>query len=172
MQHQEEFEPIEGTLGGVFGSGKDDVKRHLVPPDLEQTDDELWCEYLDKIDVDSRLRRRNSPAMAAATSGNRDDVAAWLAMKHFNTDRAVREIWYLPQGSPPNDLRFLELDDPLTGSESNIEAIDFGLQIEGAAFRRLMADITSEQLEEIKKNPNRLPSGWFLDSNVLERRGA
>jgi hypothetical protein len=50
------------------------------------------------------------------------------------TESAVREIWYLPQGSPPSDIRFLELNDRLTGSKSNSEPIDFGVDAEGAAF--------------------------------------
>ena len=95
-----------------------------------------------------------------------------MAKKHFITDTAIREIWYLPQGSPPEEIRFLELNDRLAGAASDVQAMDFGLDIEGASFRLLVADITSEQIHEIKNNPVRLPSGWSLDGGMVWRRGA
>ena len=126
--------------------------------------------YLDKLDEDSRRRRRNPQAIATPSNGNRDEVAAWVAKKHFVTDSAVREIWYLPQSAPPEEIRLLEVSDRLAGPESEVEAIDFGLDIEGARFRLLIADITSEVLDQIKQNPSRLPSGWSLDDNKIWKR--
>ena len=171
LQQQQDYEAVEGMLC-VFGSWVDYVKFHLVPPDPVQTEDEEWYDYLDKLDEDSRVRARNSRSLAAPTNGNRDEVAAWVAKKHFITDTAIREIWYLPQGSPPEEIRFLELNDRLAGTASDVQAMDFGLDIEGASFRLLVADITSEQIHEIKKNPVRLPSGWSLDGGLVWRRGA
>lgn len=169
--HPEEFEFVDGSLG-VFGSWNDYVKFHLVPPDPVQTDDEQWYEYLDRLDEDARRRRTSSQSVDAPIGGNRDEIAAWVAKKHFVTDSSIREIWYLPQGSPQEEIRFLEVNDRLAGTESNVQAIDFGLDIQGAQYRLLVADITSEKLEEIKKDPARLPSGWSLDGNTIWRRKA
>jgi hypothetical protein len=165
------YESVEGTAV-VFGSWKDYVKLHLVPPDPEQTDDEQWYDYLDKLDEDARHRRLHAPPPAPPKSTAPEDVAAWVAKQHFVSDGSVREVWYLPQGAPPKEIRLLELNDLLAGPSSQTEAIDFGLEVEGAQFRLMIADITSEQLEEIKRDPSRLPPGWSLEESRIWRRGA
>ena len=81
-------------------------------------------------------------------------------------------MWYLPREAPPGEIRLLELNERLAGAESRAEAIDFGLDVEGAQFLLFVADITSEQLDQIKKDPSRLPSGWSLDESKIWRRGA
>ncbi|HEV3167861.1 MAG TPA: hypothetical protein VGZ22_27920, partial [Isosphaeraceae bacterium] len=81
-------------------------------------------------------------------------------------DNGVREVWYLPQGAPADEIRFLEVSDRLAGNGSKVEPIEFGLDIEGAAFHLFVADITSERLEQIKKDPSLLPPGWSLDGKV------
>jgi hypothetical protein len=156
----------------VFGSWKDYAKIHLLPPDPEQTDDELWYGYLDKVDEDSRRRRQRMQVPAPPTGGSRDEVAAWVAKEHLIVDSTVREVWYLPQGAPPEEIRLLELSDRIAGPEGRAEAIDFGLDIEGARFRLFVADISSEQLDHIKQDPSRLPPGWSLDDPRIWRRGA
>ncbi|HEV3006969.1 MAG TPA: hypothetical protein VGX78_21035 [Pirellulales bacterium] len=158
--------------GCVLGSWTDYLKLHLLPPDPDGTADELWYDYLDKVDDDSRRRRKRLQAPALPTNTSRDEVAAWVAKKHLIADAAVREVWYLPRGAPPEEIRLLELNDRLAGTESNAEAIDFGLDIDGAQFRLYVADITSEQLNQIKQDPSRLPRGWSLDENRIWRRGA
>jgi hypothetical protein len=165
------YEPIDGTAI-VFGSWQEYVGLHLVPPDPEQTDDGLWYDYLDKLDEDLRRRRQRVQLPEPPQPGNRDDVAAWVAKNHLITDSAVREVWYLPRGAPPDEIRLLELNDRLVGNESPAEAIDFGLDIEGVPFRLSVADITTEQLERIKKGSSHLPPGWSLDENRIWRRGA
>src|SRR5579859_6481728 len=103
-----------------------------------------WYEYLDRLDEDSRERRRNPRETAPPASGSRDDVAAWVAKQHLTIDSAVREIWYLPEGAPPEEIRLLELSDRLAGGDGDSEAIDFGMDIEGAEFHLLIADVTTE----------------------------
>jgi hypothetical protein len=170
-RQQAGYEPVEGTPV-VFGSWKDYVKLRLVPPDPEQTDDEHWYDYLDRLDEDARHRRLVTPPPAPPKSTAPEDVAAWVAKQHFVSDGSVREVWYLPQGAPPTEIRLLELNDLLAGPSSQAEAIDFGLEVEGAKFRLMIADITSKQLEEIKRDPSRLPPGWSLDESRIWRRGA
>jgi hypothetical protein len=165
------YQPVPGTAI-PFGSWEGYAKIQLLPPDPDQTDDEPWYDYLDKLDEDSRRRRQRAQAPAAPTGTSRDDVAAWVAKKHLFADSAIREVWYLPRGAPPEEIRLLELSDRLAGPDSSPEAIDFGLDIEGARFRLFVADITSEQLDKIKQDPSRLPPGWSLDENRVWRRGA
>jgi hypothetical protein len=165
------FERVSG-MPLVFVSWADYLGLRRHPPDAEQIDDEQWFDYLDEVDEVAR-RRRDLPPDSPAGKG-RDDVAAWLARKHLIADNAIREVWYLPEGAPADEIRLLELNDRLAGPEfeSNPEAIDFGLDVEGARFRLSVADVTSEQLERIRENPSRLPPGWSLEEKRVWRRGA
>ncbi|MGO8751710.1 MAG: hypothetical protein ACLQNE_37690 [Thermoguttaceae bacterium] len=161
------FQPVIGNAL-VFGRWPDYLR--AFHPDL--LDDEKWYGQLDLLDDASRRRREHARVPDAPADSSRDHVAAWVAKKHLLADSSIREVWYLPRGSPSEEIRLLELNDRLAGSESKAEAIDFGLDIEGAHFRLFVADITSEQLDEIKHDSSRLPPGWFLDDKTVWRRGA
>ena len=76
-----------------------------------------------------------------------------------------------PRGAG-DEIRLLELSDHLTSSSPEVGAIDFGLDVEGVRFRLSIADISGEQLEQIKRHPSRLPPGWSLDRKKIWRRGA
>jgi len=167
------YEPVDGTAE-VFGSWSDYVRLSLTPPDPRQTDDQRWYEYLDKIDEGARNRREQgrTDTLPPPSRGNREEVAAWLAKTHLIADSAIREVWYLPKEAPPDEIRLLELNDRLAGAESEVEAIDFGVNVEGGRFRLVVADITTSQLENFKQDPSRLPPGWSLDGHRIWRRGA
>jgi len=159
--------PLKYLGPEVFGSWKDYLKlRHA-----EDLPDEDWYQELDRYDEASRLRRKRAQAPAPPSGKDRDEVADWVARRHFIADSGIQEVWYLPREAPLDEIRLLELNDRLAGTEYSTEAIDFGLDVEGARFRLLVADITSEQLEQIKKDPSRLPSGWSLEGSRIWRRG-
>jgi hypothetical protein len=161
------YQPVTGSAA-VFGSWKDYLKlRHA-----EDLADEDWFQELDRYDEASRLRRQRAQSLAQPIGKSRDEVAAWVARKHLIADVGIREVWYLPREAPPEEIRLLELNDRFAGTASTAEAIDFGLDVEGARFRLFVADVTSEQLDQIKKDPSRLPSGWSLDQSKIWRRGA
>jgi hypothetical protein len=161
------YEPVAGSPA-VFGSWKDYLKlRHA-----EDLPDEDWYQELDRYDEASRLRRQRAQAPAPPVGKSRDDVAAWVARRHLLADSGIREVWYLPGEAPPEEIRLLEVNDRLAVSESKAEAIDFGLDVEGVRFRLFVADITSEQLDQIKQDPSRLPPGWSLKGSRIWRRGA
>lgn len=161
------YQPVAGTAV-VFGSWSDYLRaRHP-----EQLAVEQWFDFLDTIDEASRLRRQRAEEPDSPAGKSRDEVAAWVAGKHLLVDSGIREIWYLPQGAPSDEIRFLELNDRFVGNGSQVEAIDFGLDVEGARFHLFVADITSEQLAEIKQDPARLPAGWSLERNTIWRRRA
>lgn len=165
------YEPVAGDPV-VFGSWNDYAKIHLLPPDPEQTDDEQWYDYLDKVDEDSRRRRQRAQAPTPPSGGSRDEIAAWVAKKHLLVDSSIREVWYLPGLAPPDEIRLLEVNDRLASAGPRAEAIDFGLDVEGAKFRLLVADVTSEQLDQINLDASCLPPGWSLENNRTWRRGA
>jgi hypothetical protein len=165
------YEPVAGTAL-VFGSWSDYVQLNPDLEALQQLAEEKWYQRLDELDEASRRRRQLAPEPDTPRSDSRDDIADWLARTHFITDSSIREVWYLPRGAPDDEIRLLELNDRLAGNGSDVEPIDFGLDIEGAPFRLFVADVTSEQLEQIKHDTSRLPRGWSLDGNRVWRRGA
>jgi hypothetical protein len=167
----EGFQPVAGTPL-VFVSWRDYARLRL-PPDPEKTEDESWYDYLDRLDEAARRRRQRAQRPPAPMTGSRDEVAAWVAKRHLIADSGIREVWYLPGGAPPEEIRLLELNDLLAGPEAKAEAIDFGLDVEGKRYRLVIADVTTEQLEHIKQDRSRLPSGWSLDNpQIWRRRGA
>ena len=146
----------------------------LTPAELarqvEQLDDEDWYDFLDELDEVSRRRSQREPEPPQPDGASSDEVAAWVARKHFIADSGIREVWYLPTGSPPSEIRLLDVCDRLAGPDGKVEAIEFGLNVHGAAFRLLVADVTRDQLEELKRDPSLLPPGWSLEANQIWRR--
>jgi hypothetical protein len=59
----------------------------------------------------------------------------------------------------------------LAGSQAGVEAVDLGLDVARKPFRLLDADITSDQLLQLRQDPSRLPPGWPIDgaSNSARR---
>lgn len=161
------FEPVAGEPV-FFGSWSDYLK--LWAPD--QLSDEEWYSHLDNLDEASRRRRQRVEVSANPPSSGRDDVAAWVANKHRVVDSSIREVWYLPKDAPANEIRLLEVNDRLEGSETRPEPIDFGLDVEGTHFRLFVADVTTDQLERIKHDATLLPPGWSLEGRKTWRRGA
>lgn len=177
FKYRREVEPAgyEYVHGSPFriGSWNMYLKVYETPPVPVQMDEENWFDYLDKLDDGSRDRRKQVQIPDAPSNGNRDDVAAWVARQHLIVDSGVREVLYLPQGAPPDEIRLLELNDRMAGSESDVEAIDFGLDVDGASFRLLVADVTRDQFEQIERGASKLPPGWSLSgSKHWGRRGA
>ena len=140
----------------------------------ESLDEVQWLDFLDELDEVSR-RRRQRPPEPDPPSADREVVAAWVVRQHFAADSAIREVCYLPEGAPADEIRLIEVNDRHAGPElvnGSIEAIDFGLQLQNRAFRLLVADVTSEQLEQIRAGTLTLPDGWNLArSQTWRRRG-
>jgi hypothetical protein len=167
----EGYQPVPGTAV-VFGSWSEYARLHLIPPDPEQTEDEPWYDYLDRLDDASRRRRQRVQVGERPADNSRDQVAAWVARKHLIADSSIREVWYLPGGAPPDDIRLLEVNDRIARGGERIDATDFRLDVEGVHFRLFVADVTSEELEQVRRDPSRLPPGWAIDhANIWGRRG-
>ena len=84
----------------VIGSWSRYVKLNPRPENLEKVPEEEWYERLDEYDEGARRRRRRAQEPDAPAGGGRDEVAAWVAKRHFIADSSIQEIWYLPRGRP------------------------------------------------------------------------
>lgn len=138
----------------------------------ERLDDTQWYDFLDELDAVSR-RRHHLAEPEQPANCDRDSLAAWIARKHFLADSGIREIWYLPKRSPEDEIRLLEVSDRQAANGSTptkVEAIDFALDIQGCPYRLFVADVTGDQLEQIRDNRLALPTNWTLDGNTVWRR--
>jgi len=98
-----------------------------------------------------------------------------MARKHLVSDSGIREIWYLPQGSPPDEIRLLEVNDrsPLSDTEAAfVEPIEFGLAGQDTRLKLLVADVSGDQLDAINAGRLELPRGWQLSGNIVWGRRA
>lgn len=98
--------------------------------------------------------------------------AEWLARRHLSGDMAIERVVYLPTGAPDDEVRLLEVNRLLSPSDINIiEPLDFTSDIE-PSFKVFVADVTSDQWERIKQQPDSiLPPGWELSGNMVFTRG-
>lgn len=139
----------------------------------EQFDTAQWYDFLDELDAVTRRRRQREGEPDPPPGTDRDTLAAWIAQKHFLIDSGIRGIWYLPQEAPAEEIRLLEVNNRLAGPASgSVEAVDFVLDIHGCPFQLLVADITSDELEQIREGHLTLSEGWTLDGNTVWRRRA
>jgi hypothetical protein len=94
---------------------------------------------------------------------DRDSLAEWYALRHFQTDAGVKRIFYLPANSPLREIRLLEVND-LIPEMSPLQPIDFGVDIGGNDGHTLyVLDVTADQWQAIENGELKLPSGWGLE---------
>jgi hypothetical protein len=98
--------------------------------------------------------------------------AKWLALRHMETDVAIERVVYLPAGAPEGEIRLLEVNRFLHPPEDDvIEPLDFTPDSLNLPFIVLVADVTRDQWERIKREPSILPEGWDLkDNQIFTRR--
>jgi hypothetical protein len=53
---------------------------------------------------------RSRYAISTKAKFDRDELALNYANLHFDVDEGVREIYHLPQGAPPREIRLLEVN--------------------------------------------------------------
>ena len=78
----------------------------------------------------------------------------------------------MPAGAPDDEIRLLEINDRFAGPGGEIEPFESLLDVTTSPYRVFIVDITSEQLDQIKKNPALLPAGWSLDGHQVWKRRA
>ena len=97
---------------------------------------------------------------------DRDSMANWYARRHLETDDAIQEIRYLPEGAPPREIRFVEVNQ-LISETTPMEPIDYGVDIGSAdAHTLFVLDVTPAQWEKIAKGEPLLPKGWHLRNSI------
>jgi hypothetical protein len=136
------------------------------------TQDE-WFDFLEEADFATKIRKKMSEPKKPKNGSSRDQIAQWVAERHMGADGGIHEVWFLPAGSPPDEIRLLEVSDRYTGEAAGIEPIDFGLDVEGAKYRLRVADVSAERLEKIRADPaNSLPKDWKIEGRLIwDRRG-
>ncbi len=136
------------------------------------TQDE-WFDFLEERDFATKIRKKESELKIPKQGSSRDQVAEWIAKSHMGADGGIQEVWFLPSGSPADEIRLLEVSERFTGESMKIEPIDFGLNLEGARYKLLVADVSMDQLGTIKANPAKsLPIDWKTDAALVwGRRG-
>lgn len=148
-----------------------DYRKHYYPAPEDyakaMTQDE-WFDFLEEADSAAKIRKQMSQPDKPSQGTNRDQVAKWVAKRHMGADGGIRQVWWLRTGSPGDEIRFLEVSERFTGEAAKIEPIDFGLDVDGANYRLLVADVSGEQLEKIKADPAKaLPKGWRIDDALV-----
>ena len=153
-----------------------DYRKHYYPVPEEyaksMTQDE-WFDFLEEADVATKFRKSITQPDKPQKGGNRDEIAEWVAKRHMGSDGGIQQVWSLPVGSPTDEIRLLEVSERFTGEAQKIEPVNIGLDIDGAKYRLLVADISANQLGKIKADPsNSLPDGWKIDGALIwGRRG-
>lgn len=105
------------------------------------------------------------------TAVERDSLARRYAKRHMEIDSGVKQIYYLPTGAPPREIRFLEVNEMISET-TPLEPIDFGVDVgSDNAHSLYVLDVTPSQWEAIRSGEIRLPAGWTLEgSQELGRR--
>lgn len=97
-------------------------------------------------------------------------LARWYAQRHYKTDAAIEEVFYLPANAPEREIRLVEVNDSIAGRSVPLEPIDFGVDIGSAEGHTLMVlDVTPAQWKKIAGNKLALPGGWSLEGSVSIR---
>jgi hypothetical protein len=92
---------------------------------------------------------------------SRDEFARWVGRYHYSIDRGIREVYYLPENAPDQEVRLLEVNDLLPLPENApVEPVDFLVDLEGIPYTLRVADVTPWQLDAIRRRELSLPGGW------------
>lgn len=93
----------------------------------------------------------------------KDAAVRRLIQWHFRVEPELREVYRIvmdDEGSQEEPIRLLEINAAtvVTGS---VEPFAFS-PTEEIPFRTVIAEITPEELESVRSNPDVLPKGWSL----------
>lgn len=169
------FELVHFNTPFVEYSWSDYRKRfHPIPEEYAKsmTQDE-WFDLLEERDSATRIRKSINEPKKPSHGSSREQIAEWVAKRHMWADGGIHQIWFLKSGSPADEIRLLEVSDRFTSDGNTVEPIDFGLDVDGARYKLLVADLSLEHLNQIKANPGKsLPKDWKIDDALIwGRRG-
>ncbi len=169
------FRLVHSSTPIVAYSWSEYRKRYYpVPEDYAKsmTQDE-WFDFLEEADSATRIRKKLIELNNPRHGSKRNEIAEWVANRHMGADGGINQVWFLDSGSPAEEIRLLEVSERFTGEAARIEPIDLGLDVDGKNYKLLVADISSEHLEKIRKDPARmLPKDWMIENALVwGRRG-
>src|SRR4051812_22612625 len=93
----------------------------------------------------------------------KDAAASRLIQWHFRVEPELREVYRIVmdnEGSQEEPIRLLEVN-AATVPTGSVEPFAFS-PTEEIPFRTVIAEITPEELESVRSNPDALPEGWSL----------
>jgi hypothetical protein len=96
-------------------------------------------------------------------STERDAVANWVALQHFALAPDITDVYYLPHNAPLDELRLVEVNRLAHGIQAEVEAVEFGFDVEGLDYRLMVVDLSEAEHELLKKDGIDLPAGWSLN---------
>ena len=101
----------------------------------------------------------------STTEVNRDALASWYAHEHLKTDSGIESVYFLPENSPDDQIRFVEINILMADrTDHALEPIDFGINMGSANEHRLMVlDVSPEQWKRIVTGQLRLPDNWSVE---------
>lgn len=101
--------------------------------------------------------------------------AQTYAERHYVTDPGILEIYFLPEGSPSNEIRLVEVNQDLIERVTDpSEALTLGVDLEGTQPHYVsVVDVTPNQWKEIEAGRVALPDGWsILNRKMLKKAGS
>ena len=106
----------------------------------------------------------------ALTELKATEVVESLIEWHFEIEPDLQQVlWIGSTGDSIDDgIKLLEVNAATVPSE-RVEAFAFS-PAGDIPFRVVVAEITPEELEQLHREPERLPTGWDLDSAVRYQR--
>jgi hypothetical protein len=102
----------------------------------------------------------------------KDDVARDLIRHHFTVEpelQAVYRIMSANETSPDEPIKLLEVN-AATVATGSVEVFGFAPS-KVTPFAVMIAEITPEELEQLKSDPRALPQGWSLKGAKVFERG-
>lgn len=140
------------------------VDERLVE-ELAQLDDADFVAVIERVRRERTTRR--PPAPERPKTADRDALARWYATRHMSVDPTIREVIYLPERAPADEIRLIEINALSAVPDSApVEALDFGADIDLPGEHRLfVADVTPAQWDRIRAGSLALPDGWGLAGN-------
>lgn len=149
-------------------STREDLVRALVQLDSASFDDVINTAFRQRYDSTEPTAFTGPDPQAAP-----EEFASWLARRHLSSDAVIERIIYLPVGAPENEIRLLEVNRLLNAPPDSdvIEPLDFTPDVADLPFKVLVADVTADQWERIRKGSDPiLPPGWELEGNRIFSR--
>jgi hypothetical protein len=99
---------------------------------------------------------------------DRDVLARWYADEHIKSDPGIRAVYYLPDNSPPCEIRLVEINELIAErSDEALEPFILGVNTGTESEHRLaVLDVTPSQWDRIASGLTPLPPGWTLQSRI------